>query len=172
MLIVGWLLIVFLLLGLPQILGWLDLSPVWTDQNAADVGITILTVFPYFLYLVLTELRTPHATWGKRRAGLAVAGRDGEPPGGGRIVIRNLIKVLPWQLGHMGTMRLATSTEVSTAAISLQVASVTILALVVGPILFGHRGLHDVLAGTKVVSAETTHGPGSPRGPVPAASDA
>jgi hypothetical protein len=69
-------------------------------------------------------------------------------------VIRNLLKVLPWQLGHMGTMRLATSIEVSTAAISLQVASLTILILVVGPILIGRRGLHDVSAGTRVTSAE------------------
>jgi uncharacterized RDD family membrane protein YckC len=75
-------------------------------------------------------------------------------PGGARIAIRNLIKVLPWQLVHMGTLRLVTSAEVSTAAISLQVASLTILVLVVGPILFGRRGLHDLLAGTRVVAAE------------------
>jgi hypothetical protein len=46
LLILGWLLPVFLV-GLSQILGWIDLTPVWTDQNASDVGITTLTVFPY-----------------------------------------------------------------------------------------------------------------------------
>jgi hypothetical protein len=56
----------------------------------------------------------------------------------------------------MGTMRLVNSTEVSTAAISLQVASLTLLILVVGPILLGRRGLHDVLARTGVVSVDQT----------------
>ena len=153
LLILGWLLLVFLLIGLPQILGWIDLSPIWTDQNSADVGITILTVLPYFLYLTFTEIGPTHATWGKRRAGIAVADRDGDWPRTGGVVVRNLVKVMPWQLGHMGTMRLVTSAEVSTAAISLQVASLGLLALILVPILLRRRGIHDVVGRTRVVSA-------------------
>ena len=152
LLILGWLLLVFLFVGLPQILGWIDLTPVWTDQSSADVGITILTVLPYFAYLYLTELKRPHATWGKRKAGIAVAGRDDAPPRGGSVLIRNLVKVMPWQLGHMGTMRLATSSEVTTTAIALEVSSLILLALIVVPIFLRRRGVHDLVAGTQVTT--------------------
>lgn len=152
LLIIAWLTAVFLLIGLPQLLGWIDLSPIWTDQTATDVAITILTVLPYFLYLTLTEWRSPHATWGKRRAGIAVIGKDGGPPGGGAILIRNLVKVLPWQLGHMGTMRLV-NTAAEVVGIWLNTASLVLLALIVLPILFRRPGIHDLLAGTRVASA-------------------
>ncbi len=162
--IFGWLLLVFVLAGLPQLLGWIDLSPVWTDQNSSDVGITLLTVLPYFLYLFLTEISDRHATWGKRRAGITVAGVDGTSPGRGAIAARNVLKVLPWQLGHMGTMRLATSDEVTAAAVTFEVASLLLLAAIVVPILNRRRGVHDALAGTTVTSIghEETGTNGSP----------
>ena len=86
LLIVAWLAVVFVLVGIPQLIGWWDLSGVWANQLSTDVAITILTVVPYFLYLVLSEGRAPHATWGKRRAGLGVISRSGRPPGLGRSV--------------------------------------------------------------------------------------
>jgi len=152
--ILAWLAVVFVLIGLPQILGWFDLSAIWTDQVAGDIAITVLTVLPYFLYLTITEWRPPHATWGKRRAAIAVIGNDGHPPGGGAVLVRNLVKVLPWQLGHMGTTRLVSSAVVTTSAISFRGASIVLLALVVVPILFSKAGIHDLLAGTRVTSAE------------------
>jgi len=154
LLILGWLLFVFLVVGLPQILGWIDLAPVWTDQSSADVGITLVTVLPYFAYLYLTESKGPHATWGKRRTGLTVADREKAPPKNSAVLTRNLVKVMPWQLGHMGTMRLATTADATTTAIALQVGSLLLLALIVVPILLRRRGLHDLLAGTRVVAAD------------------
>lgn len=58
-LIVGWLVLVFVVVGLPQLLGWLDLSPIWTEQYLADMAVTLLTVLPYFGYLTLTEWARP-----------------------------------------------------------------------------------------------------------------
>lgn len=147
----------FLFVGLPQLLGWIDLSPAWTDQNSADVGITLLTVLPYFAYLFITEVSQAHATWGKRRAGIAVYGKESSAPSWGSVAIRNLIKVAPWQLGHMGTMRLVNSPEITDAAIALQIGSLTLLALIVLPILLGRRGIHDALARTSVGSDEIYH---------------
>ncbi len=149
-LIVTWLLVVFVVVGLPQLLGWWDLSSVWSDPVAADSAITLLTVVPYFLNLVLTETSPSHATWGKRRTSLTVAGTNGSGPGRSAIVLRNVIKVLPWQLGHMGTMRLATSDTPSGLALWLETGSLVLLALIVLPILLGRRGVHDLLAGTRV----------------------
>jgi uncharacterized RDD family membrane protein YckC len=156
LLILGWLLLVFLVVGLPQILGWIDLTPVWTNQTSADIGTTILTVLPYFAYLYLSESREPHATWGKRRAGLAVTDAEGASLKNTAVLIRNVVKVMPWQLGHMGTMRLVTASEITTTAIVLQVGSLTLLALIVVPILLRGRGAHDVIAGTQVVSTTMT----------------
>jgi uncharacterized RDD family membrane protein YckC len=76
-LIVAWLTVVFVLIGIPQLIGWWDFSAIWADHLSPDVAITILAVVPYFLYLVLSEGGGPHATWGKRRAGLVVASRYG-----------------------------------------------------------------------------------------------
>jgi uncharacterized RDD family membrane protein YckC len=153
--VVAWLVIVFVFVGLPQILGWIDLSPIWTDQNASDIGITLLTVLPYFIYLFLTEISDRHATWGKRRERLEVAAKSGTSPGWGAVAIRNLVKVLPWQLGHMGTTRLVTTEVVTATALTYEVASLVLLAAIVIPILFRRRGVHDLLAGTTVKPAPT-----------------
>lgn len=150
LLILAWLLVVFAVVGVPQLVGWWDLSSVWSNPAAADVAITVLTVVPYFLYLVLTEAGSSHATWGKRRVGLTVRTVEGVAPGLGPIVVRNLIKVLPWQLGHMGTMRLATAATPPPIAIWLEAGSLLLLALIVVPILLGRRGVHDLIAGTRV----------------------
>jgi uncharacterized RDD family membrane protein YckC len=153
--IVAWLVIVFVVVGVPQLIGWIDLSPVWTDQNASDVGITLLTVLPYFIYLFRTEASDRHATWGKRRQGLEVSGEGGASPDRKAVAVRNLIKVLPWQLGHMGTTRLLTTEEVTAAASTFEISSLLLLAAIVVPILIRRRGIHDLLAGTAVTPAPT-----------------
>jgi uncharacterized RDD family membrane protein YckC len=149
--ILGWLLLLFLVIGLPQLLGWWDLASIWSSPLGTDVAITLLTVLPWYLYLVVTESGSRHATWGKRRAGLRVTGEGGTEPGLGAILGRNLIKVLPWQLGHMGTVRLVTMETPPPFAIWLDIGSLVPLALIVVPVLFGRRGIHDLIAGTDVV---------------------
>lgn len=151
--ILAWLVVVFMTIGLPQILGWWDLSSVWSNPWAADVAITVLTVLPWLVYLVWTEAGSQHGTWGKRRAGLAVTNRQGDHPETSAVIVRNVIKVLPWQLGHMGTMRLATAGSPPPFAIWLESGSLVLLALIVVPIVFGKRGVHDVVAGTRVASS-------------------
>lgn len=99
--VLAWLLVVFLVVGLPMLLGWVDLEPVWSRQITADLAVTALTVVPYLVYLVRTEAGPANATWGKRRSGLVVEAADGSPTTStGRIAVRNLVKVLPWQFGH------------------------------------------------------------------------
>jgi hypothetical protein len=151
--ILAWLASVFVVAGLPQLLGWWDLSAVWSDQTASDIAITLLTVVPYLTYLVIAESGPTHATLGKRRVGVMVTSVDGNEPGRGSIVVRNLIKVLPWQLGHMGTMRLISSIDPPPPAIWFEAASLLVLALMVGPVLFGRPGIHEIVSGSRVTSA-------------------
>ena len=227
--VLAWLFLVFAFVGVPTLLGWVDLSAVWSRVWAADLAVTVLTVLPYLLYLVLTEAGPRHATWGKRRAGLAVARRQEraapggdvptprsaerstpgpwnvpgplgvpdassvpgpsgvpdppglpdassvpgpsrvpDPPGVPRVVLRNVVKVLPWQLGHMSAMRFAVAADAVPAdAAVLNGASTLVLVAVALPPLLGRRGLHDVLAGTEVYRSGTVRPrrPASPAAP-------
>lgn len=174
--VLTWLLVVLLVIGVPTMAGWVDLSAVWSRDWAADVAVTVLTVLPYLGYLVVTEAGPWGATWGKKLVGLAVvrrpagAGPGGATPGGAgmpatsrdrgstpkapglpRILVRNLVKVLPWQLGHMSAMRFATEADaVRPDAVWLYGASTVVLVAVALPPLLGRPGLHDVVAGTRV----------------------
>src|SRR6056297_1400094 len=67
-----WLALVFVVVGVPQLAGWIDLSGVWSRPVAADVAVTLLTVAPYLTYLIVTEAGPQRSTWGKRRTGLVV----------------------------------------------------------------------------------------------------
>lgn len=115
----------------------------------ADLLITVGTVVPYLIYLALTESSARRATLGKRWAGLHVATLDGSRPGPGAVWLRNLVKVLAWQLGHLGFTRAMFETQVG-LGIGLSVAG-TVLGLACAlPALAGARGLHDVCARTRV----------------------
>lgn len=146
----AWLLAVFVVVGVPTLARWIDLSAVWSRRLAADVAITVLTVVPFLAYLVVTEHGPAHATLGKRRAGLVVTSVDGSVAGGRGVVVRNVVKVLPWQLGHMAAARFASGTVGATAVVCY-VLSLLLLGLIVGPVLARRRGLHDLLAATTVV---------------------
>lgn len=152
LLIVGWLVVVFVVLGLPTLAGWVDLSAVWENRIAADVAITALTVLPWWVYLTVTESGARHATWGKRRAGLIVS-RSRDPLTTGNVALRNLVKVLPWQLGHLGASRFATQPDVTVLAMIFTVTSLVLLVMVAGPPLVGRPGFHDRMAGTAVEEA-------------------
>jgi uncharacterized RDD family membrane protein YckC len=147
--ILAWLAITALALGLPNVAGWIDLEPVWSRPIAADLALTLITVVPYFAYLVITESGPAHATWGKRRSHLMVEGVDGSVVHPRHIAVRNLVKVLPWQLGHMSAMRFAAGTQMGLAA-AFNAMSLILLIAVAGPALAGRRGLHDRIAGTNV----------------------
>jgi len=150
--VLAWLLVIFVAVGLPTLLGWVDLAPIWSRPLAADLTVTALTVISFLVYLVRTEAGPARATWGKRRSGLVVEAADAPLAGTASIVLRNVIKVLPWQLGHMAAMRFSSGADIA-LAVAFDVASLTLLALVMGPPLLGRRGLHDLIAGTAVRAA-------------------
>lgn len=151
--ILAWLVLLALVVGLPSLTEWFDLDDVWSDRVWSDLAITLLTVVPLFVYLTVTESRPTHATVGKRRAGLHVTRVDGAVAGTAAVALRNLVKVLPWQIGHMGTARIVTG-EAEGLGVSLNISALVLLAVVAGPPLVARRGLHDVLAGTEVSASE------------------
>lgn len=137
-----------------------------------DLLIAGVTVLPWLLYLVLCEASSWRATVGKRWAGLQVgrAGDDGRGPGGvlgeslgdgsgeggrastAQLWVRNGIKVLPWQLGHLAAARSILEVQQGWALTFLALSFV-LTALCVVPSLTGGRGVHDRVAGTRVQRA-------------------
>ncbi|MGJ7442853.1 RDD family protein [Aquipuribacter sp. MA13-6] len=164
--VVAWLVVVLLVVGVPTLEGWVDLTAVWSRAWAADVAVTVLTVLPHLGYLVVTEAGPHRATWGKRRAGLVVVLATGAVPAPvSRVLLRNAVKVVPWQLGHMSAMRFAEGTDpVPAEAVWLYAGSLAVLLAVALPPLLGRPGVHDLLAGTQVRPRGTV-GPTAPHLP-------
>lgn len=123
-----------------------------TSLLVSDLLITVLTVLPYVCYLAFTESSARHATLGKRWAGLTVAALDGGPPATSAVWLRNLVKALPWQLGHLGATRgiLEVQQDLGLALVALSLA---LAAACAAPALIGGRGVHDLAAGTRVQRA-------------------
>src|SRR5690625_997868 len=106
-LIVGWMvvlggltLLIWAITG--QIFNWLDLGT-WGAQL---LGFVVL-VLPVGIYLYACEASAKQATVGKRAVGLrVVTAASGARPSRGRILIRTIVKLLPWELAHTALWQL------------------------------------------------------------------
>ncbi len=76
--------------------------------RAQGIGLITMTM-PVTLYFALCEGSRMRASVGKRTAGLVVTGRTGERLSFARALLRNALKFIPWELGHMLAWQAATS---------------------------------------------------------------
>jgi hypothetical protein len=68
----------------------------------------------------------------------------------GASLLRNLVKFLPWQLGHIGTIRgIYTDFDTVSAALSFSAMALGLVLLVMGLARRDKRHLGDVPAGTQ-----------------------
>lgn len=121
---------------------------------------SVLTL-PVGLYLFVTEAGKRHATFGKRRTGLTVVGTNGRAPTKVRILVRTIIKLLPWEIAHtfMWQMQFVFYKHGYDAMpdawifVGLNVATV-LAVMYVAMVVFRRdgRGPHDLIAGTQVVA--------------------
>ncbi len=120
---------------------------------AFDLVAFVMTVLPVWGYLTITEAGRRQATFGKRAAGLRVLRADDAPASGGAVALRNAVKLLPWQLAHVAVARFMLAVDLGLGTLayvaSLALVVLTVLMAVRDPL---HRGLHDRVAGTRVVS--------------------
>lgn len=150
------------LTGVGLLLTFGPVGGAWTelmeDPLLADFVAFVLAVLPVLLYFALSEGSAAGATWGKRRVGLVVSSARGRvPPGHGRALVRNGLKLLPWQMAHTAMFHIPgfpvvngeppTWTVVVLGAVWFLVA----LYLVGLTRSGGHRPLYDRVAGTVVV---------------------
>ncbi|MFG1960369.1 RDD family protein [Nonomuraea sp. NPDC049028] len=148
--IVGWLALLAVVFVPPRLAGVRPFDGPGTVGG--DLLITALTVLPVGAYLIIGEAGRHQATWGKRRAGLAVVTTRGARPGAARIVMRNAVKVLPWQCGHMAVSRLAGGHQ-TIVAMPLLVATYALAGVSIALLLVrrDRAALHDVVVATRVV---------------------
>ena len=143
--------LVFLVRGeLPDTLG--TLGPL-----GSQLVYFLLLTFVVGSYLYLTESGAHHASWGKRRMGLEVARADGAVPGRRMILLRTIVKLLPWEGAHFFMWQMMyvyyregyEATPPVWVFLGLNAATVAALLYVVMVLATG-RGPHDVAAGTRV----------------------
>lgn len=117
-------------------------------EGQSQLIATILSVLP--IILIFTFMDMIVGSLGKKKAGLVLIYKN--PPLISAF-IRNLIKFLPWQLGHMGTIAgiYTDYTSLSGHVFTALSLILVILMIVMGFFRKDKRHLGDLLAGTQVV---------------------
>jgi len=134
-----------------------DGEPAWPADPWQAQGLAILAVtLPFGLYLGLCEASRARATVGKRALGLqvgTVVAHGGGKASPGRIAIRTVGKLLPWEMGHTMAHQLVAHPDDPPTWAGVVGTLSTLLAIVFVVSLWRGRGRtpYDLAAGTAVV---------------------
>lgn len=139
---------------------------VFRAPGTADLAQFVTGVLPAALYLASGESGPARATAGKRSARLVVVAEGGGRARTGRIAVRTAVKLLPWQLAHLGVARavgVAPGRYAARTARAAFGAAITLTAVSCALAAFraDGRALHDLAAGTRVVAAGDREDPES-----------
>ena len=140
-------LLILLAVNLTYIFLFLKRMPIYTENQLQTIA-TFTSVLPITLFFAYQDY-CHGGSWGKRRAGLQVVYRRSSHLISA--LLRNVLKFLPWQLGHVSTIRMMYQ-EPDLLAIALNVLSLTLLIIITLMALLrkDKRHLGDFLAGTQV----------------------
>ena len=117
------------------------------------IGFLAMTV-PVVLYFSLSECSIAQATLGKRALGLRVLAHGGGRVSVGSSFLRNCVKFLPWELGHIVANQAVLSKVSVPGWVYLPMAfSFLLPAWWVASILIRGYAPYDVVASTRVVRA-------------------
>ena len=107
---------------------------------------TITSVIPIIIIFSILDFR--RGSIGKQKVGLKLYFKKREFK---YSIIRNIVKFLPWQIGHMATIH-GIYTEFDTLSIILQIIALTLLVtmFLMGILRKDKRHLGDIVAGTQV----------------------
>lgn len=124
-------------------------TPPFSEGESQLIAL-LFSVLP--IVLVFSYLDTRRGTLGRQMVGLTLIFKGGRAHGA---LVRNVIKFLPWQLGHMGTIH-GLYNNFNRTSLVLYFLSLGLLILIVYMGLFSKdkRHLGDLLAGTQVVEVE------------------
>ena len=107
---------------------------------------TVTSVIPIIIIFSILDFKK--GSIGKQKVGLKLYFKKREFK---YSVIRNIIKFLSWQIGHMGTIH-GIYTEFDTISIILQIIALTLLVtmFLMGILRKDKRHLGDIVAGTQI----------------------
>ena len=111
----------------------------------------LTTVLPITVYFVFKESRKPYASFGKKKVGLKII-YEGDPIKGS--IIRNVLKFLPWQFGHMSVIKGVYNDFDSFFVFIFYGLAIILPIIYILMVIFrkDHRHLPDILAGSWVVN--------------------
>ncbi len=133
----------FLSAGTPR-----KFSGPWTAQAVGFLSLTL----PVTLYFSFMESSRWRATLGKRIVGLRVSTISGERLGFGTAILRNGIRFVPWELGHVCAWQASYSPdgEIPNWLLAPLVLSMTLSLWWVGSLLFKNCAPYDRWTGTRL----------------------
>jgi uncharacterized RDD family membrane protein YckC len=119
----------------------------------------ITLVLPVFLYFFISEKGKFHASVGKRMNKISVVSTTDSYLSSWQVFLRNTIKLLPWELGHLGIF-LGVKANWQFGFYSLPMLLFTLAYLL--PLIYiifmvvdkKHRCLHDLLTNTRVIISQ------------------
>lgn len=126
--------------------------PIFNELQSNIISFVTL-LLPVFLYFVITESTSKHATLGKRKAGIYVASIKGSITLW-QIILRNMIKLLPWQMAHMAIFNVFANNSEPTLLFYFY--SIFIYLLPIVNIAFmvcrkDRKALHDLISNTVIL---------------------
>ncbi|MBM7564756.1 RDD family protein [Paenibacillus sacheonensis] len=144
---------IILLVGLSFLIRpWL--TPLFsTDPLLAELMGFLFITLPVYLYFAICEGSEAHATWGKRKMGIVVTRKDGQPIRLGASMIRSALKFIPWELAHFTIWHMVIPTDYPDVLLNSLLAAVYGLALIyLISALFSRnkQTVYDLMAGTVV----------------------
>lgn len=150
------------IIGLFVILAPLGQGIIWlfgvSPGNGPAIARTILWNFsiPAWLYFIASDASASGATIGKRLLGIKVVTVGDGRLNWRRAFLRTALKLLPWELVHIGAFALSTDMNqfrpVQMAGVGLANLLIVVYLVLAGRSR-GQRSLHDYLAGTLVRAA-------------------
>ena len=117
-----------------------------TTEVQSQLIATITSVIPIMIIFSILDFKK--GSIGKQKSGLKLYFKERKFR---YSIIRNIVKFMPWQIGHMATIH-GIYTEFDTLSIVLQIISLTLLVtmFLMGILRKDKRHLGDILAGTQV----------------------
>ncbi len=126
-------------------------TPEFTNFQSQLIA-TLTSVVPIIIIFSNMEGSKNYASWGKKKANLMVIYKDMPMK---RSIIRNIIKFLPWQFGHMSTINgIYNDFDTPFSMIFFALSMIlSIIYILMAFIRNDNRHLADILAGSKVIKS-------------------
>jgi uncharacterized RDD family membrane protein YckC len=124
-----------------------------TNPLLAEITGFLFITLPVYLYFAVCEGAKSHATWGKRKMGIVVAGIYGQPIGFGSSLFRSALKFIPWELAHFTIWHMVIPYEYPIYLIYSLLGTVygLVLIYILSPLWSkNNQTVYDFIAGTVI----------------------